>query len=129
MSLAITVQGFRNKEIHKFRRSIVWDIFESKSTVSWLGWDLWYDGRNGGFLYLDEDELIDGFGIQSASDPAIRDLYAAARQVSCAIHLDDRFFVTDSSLLKDLPDWTSTLPRPVRVVHNADELLEFLAEW
>lgn len=129
MSLAIHVQGFQNKEFHKFKRSIVWDIFGPKCSSALLGWDLIYNGRNGGFLYLDEEELIGGFGIQSASDSAIRDLYAVARQVPSAIHLDAAFFVADPAFLAGLPDWLPpALPKPIRVVLSADELLQSLAQ-
>src|ERR1700733_12326914 len=110
MSLAINVQGFRNKDFYKFDRSIVWSIFGSKCSSALLGWDLTYGGRRGGFLYLDEDELIGGFGIQNASDSAIRDLYAVARQVPSAIHLDAAFFVADPAFLAGLPDWLAPAP-------------------
>ncbi len=130
MSLAIHVQGFQNKDFHKFQRSIVWGIFGPRSISAVRGWDLIYDGRSGGFLYLDEEEFIGGFGIQSASDNAIRDLYAVARQVPSAIHLDAAFFVADPAFLAGLPDWLPpALPKPIRVVHGADELLQFLSEW
>jgi len=129
MSLAIHVQGFNNKEFCKFPRSIVWNVFEAKCSPALLGWDLTYDGRDGGFLYLEEDELISGFGIQRASDNAIRDLYSVARQVPSAIHLDAAFFVADPVFLAGLPDWLQpALPKPIRVVLSANELLECLSE-
>jgi hypothetical protein len=130
MSLAINVQGFRDKEIYKFKRSIVWDIFGSKCSPPRLcGYNLTYGDWGGGFLYLDEDEFVDGFGIQRASDNAIRDLYAVARQVPSAINLAAAFFVADAAFLADIPDWLSAaLPKPIRVAHSADELLEFLSE-
>ena len=128
MSLSTSVQGFKDKELYKFKRSIAWNIFGSKcSPPRLLGYDLTYDGRYGGFLYLDEDEFIDGCGVQSASDNAVRDLYAVARQVPSAISHDDAFFVADAAFLVGVPDWLSAaLPKPIRVVHDADELIQFL---
>jgi hypothetical protein len=128
MSLAMHVQGIRNKNLCKFDRSIVWDIFGSKCTESYRGYDLWYDDGKGGFLYLSEDELIDGIGIQSPSEAAIRDLYAVARQVPSTIDWNGAFFVADRAFLKHLPFWTTLLPKPVRVARSADELLELLAQ-
>jgi hypothetical protein len=128
MSLAIIHQAFRNGEIYKYRRSIVWDIFGSKcSPPRLLGYDLTYGDKDGGFLYLDEEDFISGFGIQSPSDDAMRDLYDVARQVRSAIHLDDAFFVADEAFLADIPDWLPPLLRkPVRVAHDADELIRLI---
>jgi hypothetical protein len=130
MSLSTSVQGFKDKELYKFKRSLVWDIFGSKcSPPRLLGYDLTYDGWYGGFLYLDEDEFIGGFGIQGASDNAIRDLYTVARQVPSAISLDSAFFVADATFLAGIPDWLSAaLPKPIRVAHDADELIQLLSE-
>jgi hypothetical protein len=81
----------------------VWDVFGPKCRSAFLGWDLTYD--------------------------AIRDLYAVARQVPSAIHLDAAFFVADPVFLLGLPDWLQpALPKPIRVVLSADELLERLSE-
>jgi hypothetical protein len=130
MSLAMHVQGFHNKDFYKFKRSIAWDIFGPKCSPPRLfGFDLYYGNRSGGFLYLDEDELIDGVSIQSPSDNAVRDLYAVARQVPSAIHLDAAFFVADAAFLAGIPDWLPpALPKPIRVAHSADELMQFLSQ-
>jgi hypothetical protein len=129
MSLAIHLQAFRNKDFDKFARSIVWDIFEPKAGWTREGWDLTYDGQYGGTLYLNDDELIGGFGIQRPSSHAIRDLYAVARTVPSAINLDAAFFVADAAFLADLPDWLApALPKPPRVASSADQLLQYLGQ-
>jgi hypothetical protein len=130
MSMAINLQGFQNKEIYKFKRSLVWDIFGSKCSPPRLcGYDLTYGERDGGFLYLSEEELVGGFSIQTPSDNALRDLYAVARQVPSAINYDSAFFVAKAAYLDGIPDWLPpALPKPIRVVHSADQLIQYLSE-
>ncbi len=127
--MAINVQGFLKKDIHKFNRSIVWDVFGSKCSSAYLGYNLEYSGRSGGFLYLDDDDVVDGFSIESASDLAVRDLFFVAQKIPSAINLDAAFFVADPRFLIELPDWLlQALPKPPRVALSADELLKYLAE-
>lgn len=129
MSWTIHLQGFKNKDLFKFERSIVWDIFKSKAVVTREGWGLVYDGQIGGILRLDDDELVGGCSIRRPSDNSVRDLYAAARIVPSAIHVDAAFFVADPAFLAGFPDWLfETLPKPPKVVLSADELFQSLAE-
>ena len=130
MSESIILQGFRNKEVCSFRRSIVWDIFGPKCTPArFFGYDLTYGDRYGGFLNLYDDDFISGIGIQSPSRDAIKDLLAVAQLVPSAIHLDALFFVADQAFLAGIPDWLPPcLPKPIRVVHDADELIQFLRQ-
>jgi hypothetical protein len=129
MGWAIHLQSFEKKEISRFKRSIVWDIFGSKARRTPEGWGLMYGDRNGGVLRLDDDDLIDGCSIRRPSEDSIRDLYHVAQHVRSAINVDASFFVADAAFLADIPEWlTSALPKPPRVVLSADELLERVAE-
>jgi hypothetical protein len=130
MSLSMNLQAFENKTLSKFRRSIVWDVFETKAIPSAEGWDLIYDGRKGGTLVLDEDEFINWCSVRRPSDNAIKDLYAVARQVPSVLNLDADFFFADATFLVGFPDFLlNDLPKPPRLVLSADELLEQLPGW
>ncbi len=128
MSFMIHLQSFNNKEIYNFSRSIVWEIFGPKACPTNEGWGLMYRGRNGGILYLDDNDLIDGCGINRPSNDAIRDLFSVAQKIPSAINADANFFVTDPAFIAGMPDWLlHALPKPPKVVLNADQLLRGLA--
>ena len=129
MSWAIYLQSFENKDVSRFKRSIVWEIFGPKARSTPEGWGLMYGDRNGGVLYLEDDELVGGCSVRRPSNDAIRDLYRVAQRVRSTINVDAAFFVADAAFLPDIPDWLiSALPKPPRVVLSADELLERVAE-
>jgi len=128
MSFMIHLQSFKDKEVSRFSRSVVWKIFGPKACPTNEGWGLMYGGRNGGVLYLDDDELIDGCGINRPSSDAIRDLFSVAQMIPSAINADASFFVTDPAFIAGMPDWLlDALPKPPKVVLSADELLRGLA--
>jgi hypothetical protein len=128
MGVSVGLQSFRNKEIAKFPRSIVWDIFGPKANWIAGAWDLTYNGWRGGVLFLDDDELIDWCSVERPSEGAIRDLFKVAQRVPVAISEDANFFVIDESIVAGMPDFLlDALPKPPRVVRSAEELLERLA--
>jgi len=125
MGWAIYLQSFENKNVSRFNRSVVWDIFGPKARQTPEGWGLMYGNRNGGVLFLEDDEFVGGCAVRRPSDDAIRDLYRVAQRVRSTINVNDSFFVADAAFLADIPEWlTSALPKPPRVVLNANDLLE-----
>jgi hypothetical protein len=130
MSIAMHVQAFENKTFSRFKRSIAWDVLGPKAIPSVGAWDLIYDGRRGGKLMLDDDELITGCSVRNPSENAIRDLYAVAQQVPSVLNLFGDFFFADARFLAGFPDFLlNDLPQPPRLVLSADELLEHLPGW
>ena len=128
MGWSVGLQGFHGKAIVNFPRAIVWNVFGPKTTPGLAGWDLTYGDKYGGFLYLDDEPLVDWCAVQSPSLEAIGDLFLIAQRVPSAISNDANFFVTDAAVIDGMPDLLlNALPYPPRVVASADELIERLA--
>ncbi len=128
MSFMIHLQSFKNGAIATFPQSIVWNIFGHKCVPTNEGWGVIYDGRPGGVLYLDDDEMTDGFSINRPCDASFYDLYAVARLVPSLINASDCAAVADASFIAGIPSWLlKALGRPPAVVHSGNELLDHFA--
>ncbi len=124
----IHLQSFRNGDFAKFDRSVVWNVFGPKARLNNEGWALFYENGPGGVLYLDDDELIDGFGINRPGDSALCDMYEVARQIPCLINWDCHSAVADASYLAGIPDWLlNALGEPSTVIHSGDDLIKAIA--
>jgi hypothetical protein len=129
MSFSIHLQSFENGKISKFPRSIIWDVYQSKACLHPAGWDLMYDGRKAGELYLGDDDPIDGFSINRPGDPAIRDMYEVARQVPCLINWDHNSAVADERFIAGVPDWLlKAMVLAPHIIHSGDDLLRCIAQ-
>ncbi len=124
MGYSISIQSFHDKQIAKFDRSIVWDIFRPRAEQCNEGWLLNYSGRYGGVLYLADDALIEGCSVMRPSKDAIEDLFEVARRVPATIGHDGVYCVLDPDVIANMPDWLlNALPAPAAVVSSVDEFL------
>lgn len=124
----IHMQSFINGEIYEFPRAIVWNAFYSRCHWVREGWGLVYDNGPAGVLYLDDDPLITGFGINRPGDSAIHDLFEVALRVPSLIHWTTHSAVANPAFLAGTPDWIATHHgRPPSVVHSGEELIRCIA--
>jgi len=131
MSNGFTVQCFKNGDISKFPRSIVWEAFQQyarRPAIS--GWDLTFPDGSTSHLRLDDSENVTGFGLsRPAGDTALMNaVYSVLSRVPSIMiwSSDGRCVVADRSVVTGIPDWLlKALPTPV-VVDSGQAIDDFL---
>jgi len=124
MGESLTVQCFRNGEIAKFPRAIAWDIFEPYARpAAFSGWDLSFPDGSRCHLHLDDDNEVDGFGINRPCGSVFALVYSVLSKVPAIMIVSSDGFccVADEKVLEGIPDWLrKALPVPVIVSSGPD---------
>jgi hypothetical protein len=130
MSSFVHCQAFQHGTFSTCKRSIIWDVFESKAHWGPEGWSLWYGDEPAGVLYLDEEDEVTGFSILRAGGPCLDDFVMLAAQIPSLIYWSEGgCAIANPAFLPGIPDWLlKALRTKPTIVHNGDELGRCLQE-
>src|SRR4051794_18092176 len=108
MSELITVQCFKDGAISKFPRSIAWDVFAPYARpAAFSGWDLSFPNCAWCYLDLDDDDEVDGFGINRPCSSVFDLIYSVLAKVPAIMVVSSDGFccVADEKVIEGIPDW------------------------
>jgi hypothetical protein len=124
----ITVQSFENGAISKFPRAIVWDVFRPYAHPAAIsGWDLWFPNGSRCHLSLDDEEQVDGFGIERPCRGIFDLIYSVLSKVPAIMIVSSDGFccVADEKVISGIPDWLlNALPAP-EIVDSGPAIAKF----
>jgi hypothetical protein len=125
----VTVQSFENGTISKFPRAIVWEAFRvyAHPAAHW-GWDIYFPNGSRCYLNLDDDELVDGFGIERPCRGVFDLIYSVLSKVPAIMIVSSDGFscVADEKVIEGLPAWLlSALPTTPVIVSSGSDIGAF----
>jgi hypothetical protein len=129
LSELITLQSFENGTFSKFPRAIVWEVFGVYAhPAAFSGWDLYFSNGSHCHLSLDDDELVDGFGIERPCRGVLDLIYSVLSKVPAImiVRSDGFSCVADEKVIQGLPDWLlSALPTSPVIVSSGSDIAAF----
>lgn len=125
MSFDIFLDCFKGGNFAKFPRAIAWEKFAPYAKGSFGHYDVCFPDGSGGYLGIDDDEEISGFGVNRPTGDMLYDVvFDIMRKTSTLLYWHERIaVVADEAVIREIPkEVLSAFGTPL-IVHSGHEII------